>query len=265
MDGASIEKIGGLDIEIVRRGRGRPVLFLHPHIGFWGAERFVAELAKHGEAIAPAHPGFGRSALAKGMTTVDDLAYFYLDLLEQLDLRDVVLVGASLGGWIAAEIATKSCERLARLVMIGAVGVKLGEREKTDVVDIFATPRSRWEEVSFHDPAFGRRDYAALADDELQAMARNREATALFAWNPYMYDPKLLGRLRRIRIPTLFLWGASDRFAPAGYGRGYCSAIPGAAFEEIAAAGHFPHIEQPEATAARIAAFALGKHLEKQP
>ncbi len=265
MDGAKIEKIGGLDLEIVRRGRGRPVLFLHPHIGFWGAERFVAELAAHAEVIAPAHPGFGRSALGKGMTTVDDLSYFYLDLLEQLDLRDVVLVGASLGGWIAAEIATKTCERLARLVMMGAVGVKLGARDRTDVVDIFATPRSKWEEVSFHDPEHGRRDYSGLPDEELQAMARNREATALFGWNPYMYDPKLLGRLHRIRIPTLFLWGAADRFAPAGYGRGYCAAVPGATFEEIAAVGHFPHIEQPGAVAARIAAFALGKHLEKQP
>src|SRR5581483_9980297 len=133
MEGASIEsvieKIGGLDIEIVRRGRGRPVLFLHPHIGFWGAGRFVDAMAKHAEVIAPAHPGFGRSALAKGMTTVDDLSYFYLDLLEQLDLRDVVLVGASFGGWLAAAIATKTCERLARLVMLGAVGVKLAALE----------------------------------------------------------------------------------------------------------------------------------------
>jgi pimeloyl-ACP methyl ester carboxylesterase len=262
---SGIEKIAGLDIEIARRGRGRPVLFLHPHIGFWGAEPFIAALAKRAEVIAPSHPGFGRSALAKGMTTVDDLSYFYLDLVEQLDLRDAVLVGASFGGWIAAEIATKSCERLSRLVLIGAVGVKTGTREATDVVDIFATPRSRWEELSFHDPAFGRRDYAALPEEELAAMARNREATALFAWNPYMYDPKLLGRLHRIRIPTLFLWGASDRFAPAGYGRRYCDAVPGATFEEIANAGHFPHIEQPEATAARVAGFALAKHVEKRP
>jgi pimeloyl-ACP methyl ester carboxylesterase len=260
-----MERIAGLDIEIARRGRGRPVLFLHPHIGFWGAERFIEALAGHAEVIAPSHPGFGRSALAQGMTTVDDLSYFYLDLMEQLDLREVVLVGASLGGWIAAEIASKSCERLARLVMIGAVGVKLGARDATDVVDIFATPRARWEELSFHDPALGRRDYAALSDVELEAMARNREATALFAWNPYMYDPKLRGRLHRIRIPALFLWGASDRFAPPQYGRRYCEAVPDARFEEIASAGHFPHIEQPEATVRRIAEFALANQVEKQP
>jgi pimeloyl-ACP methyl ester carboxylesterase len=257
VQGPNIEKIAGVDIEVARRGQGRPLLFLHPHIGFWGAERFVDELAKQAQVIAPFHPGFGRSELPKGTTTVDDLAYFYLDLLEQLDLRDVTVVGASFGGWIAAEIATKSCERIARLVMIGAVGIKLGERDKTDVLDIFATPRSRWEEMSFHDPAFGRRDYESLPEEELAAMARNREATALFAWNPYMYDPKLRGRLHRIRIPTLFLWGASDRFAPAAYGRRYCGEIPGAKFEEIAAAGHFPHIEQPEATARRALAFAL--------
>lgn len=254
-----IEKIAGADIEIARCGQGRPLLFLHPHIGFWGAQPFIAELAKRAQVIAPAHPGFGRSELPKGTSTVDDLAYFYLDLLEALDLRDVVVVGASFGGWIAAEIATKSCERLARLVMIGAVGVKLGARDKTDVLDIFATPRSRWEELSFQDPAFGRREYESLPDEELAAMARNREATALFAWNPYMYDPKLLGRLHRIRIPTLFLWGAADRFAPADYGREYCRAIAGAKFEEIENAGHFPHIERPEATARRVAEFALAK------
>jgi pimeloyl-ACP methyl ester carboxylesterase len=255
----NIEKIAGLDIEIARRGRGRPLLFLHPHIGFWGAEGFIAELAKGAEVIAAAHPGFGRSELAKGMTTVDDLSYFYLDLLEQLDLRDVVVVGASFGGWIAAEIATKSCERIGRLAMLGALGVKLGTRDRTDVLDIFATPRSRWEELSFHDPAFGRRDYESLPEEELAAMARNREATALFAWNPYMYDPKLRGRLRRIRIPTLFLWGASDRFAPPDWGREYCRAIAGAKFEEIEQAGHFPHIEQPEATAKRVIEFAMQK------
>jgi pimeloyl-ACP methyl ester carboxylesterase len=186
------------------------------------------------------------------MSTVDDMSYLYLDLLEKLDLREVVVIGASFGGWLAAEIATKSTERLSRLVMIGAVGVKLGSREQSDVVDIFATPRSRWETLSFHDPKFARRDYEALSEDELTVIARNREATALFAWNPYMYNPKLVRRLHRIRLPVLFLWGGNDRFAPPEYGRSYCAAIPGARFELIAQAGHFPHIEQPEAVARRI-------------
>jgi pimeloyl-ACP methyl ester carboxylesterase len=255
----NIETIAGVGVEILRRGSGRPVLFLHPHIGFWGAEPFLAELAKGCQVIAPFHPGFGRSELPKGVSTVDDLSYFYLDLLDALDLRELTLVGSSFGGWIAAEIATKTCERVARLVMIGAVGVKVGARERSDVLDIFATPRSRWEELSFHDPAFGRRDYESLPEEELAAMARNREATALFAWNPYMYDPKLRGRLHRVRVPTLFLWGASDRFAPSDYGRAYCAEIPGARFEEVSRAGHFPHIEQPGETAMRVLEFAKEK------
>jgi pimeloyl-ACP methyl ester carboxylesterase len=162
------------------------------------------------------------------------------------------VVGASLGGWLAAEIATKTSERLSRLVMIGALGVKVGPRDQSDILDIFATPRGRWETLSFHDPKFAQRDYDAMSEDELAVVARNRESTALFAWNPYMYNPKLKARLHRIRVPVHFLWGASDRFAAPEYGRAYCGAIPGATFELVDEAGHFPHIEQPQAVARRI-------------
>src|ERR1700704_2025622 len=147
-EGPVTEKIAGANIEILRRGKGRPLLFLHPHIGMHGSQALIEALARHAQVIAPSHPGFGHSELPKGMATVDDMSYLYLDLLEKLDLREVVVIGASFGGWLAAEIATKSTERLSRLVMIGAVGVKLGSREQSDVVDIFATPRSRWETLS---------------------------------------------------------------------------------------------------------------------
>src|SRR6267154_2534726 len=250
-EGPVTEKIAGVNIEILRRGKGRPLLFLHPHIGMHGSQALIDALARHAQVIAPSHPGFGHSELPKGMASVDDMSYFYLDLIEQLDLRDLVIVGASFGGWIAAEIATKTCERLSRLVLIGAVGAKFGARDKSDIVDIFSTPRGRWEELSFRDPAVWLPDY------ELTAMARNREATALFAWHPYMYNPKLRARLHRIRIPTLFLWGAQDGFAPPAYGRSYCEGVPGAKFEEIADSGHFPHMEQPEAVARRVIEFGL--------
>jgi len=244
--------VNGASIELVRRGKGQPILFLHPHIGLHGSDALIARLAEHGEVIVPSHPGFGHSDLPKGMSTVDDMSYLYLDLLDELDLREVVVVGASLGGWLAAEIATKTTERIARLVMIGAVGVKLGARDKSDIVDIFATPRSRWEELTFRDVKFWQRDYEALSEDELTVIARNREATALFAWNPYMYNPKLKQRLHRIRVPVLFLWGEADRFAPPDYGRAYSALIPRARFETVSDAGHFPHIEQAERVARRI-------------
>src|SRR5436190_13227983 len=146
--------INGANIELVRRGKGRPILFLHPHIGLHGSDAFIAQLSEHGEVILPSHPGYGHSDLPPGISTVDDMSYLYLDLLDALNLRDVTVVGASLGGWLAAEIATKTTARISRLVLLGALGVKLGPRDKSDVVDIFATARGRWEELTFRDVKF---------------------------------------------------------------------------------------------------------------
>jgi pimeloyl-ACP methyl ester carboxylesterase len=205
--------------------------------------------------IAPTHPGFGRSELPRAMTTVDDLAYFYLDLMEALDLRDLVLAGISFGGWIAAEIAVKSTERISHLVLADAVGIKLGDREHRDIVDIFTTKQSEVDLLAYHDPGIAAVDHGSISDDEAQIMFRNREATALFAWSPYMYDPKLAGRLHRIRVPALVLWGASDRIALPDYGRAYSKLIAGARFELIEEAGHYPHLERPDLFARKIIDF----------
>src|SRR6266700_2186675 len=193
-EGPATEKIAGANIEILRRGKGRPVRFLHPNIGMHGSGRFIELLARKAQVIAPSHPGFGHSELPKGMASVDDMSYFYLDLIEELGLRDLVVVGASFGGWVAAEIATKTTERLSRLVLIGAVGAKFGARDKSDIVDIFATPRSRWEELSFRNPAVWLRDYESLPEEELTAMARCREAIAESGHFPHMEQPEAAAR-----------------------------------------------------------------------
>jgi pimeloyl-ACP methyl ester carboxylesterase len=252
----TLTEIAGVRLELIRRGQGRPLLFLHPAIGLRPTDPVLDELAQNFSVLAPSHPGFGKSELPRHITTVDDLAYFYLDLLEVLDLRDVTLAGVSFGGWIAAEIAIKSTERLSRLVLADAVGIKVGDREHPDIVDIFTTRQSEIDRLAFHDPAVGTVDHAKISDEDAATLFRNREATALFAWSPYMYDPKLASRLHRIRIPTLFLWGASDRIALPEYGLAYSRLIPGAQFELINEAGHYPHLERPEAFARRIADFA---------
>jgi pimeloyl-ACP methyl ester carboxylesterase len=248
--------VNGVTIEAVECGTGRPILFLHPGIGIDRAAPVLAELAKGGRVIAPSHPGFGTSQLPKGMTTVDDVSYFYLDLLEALDLHDVLVVGIGLGGWIAAEIAVKDSSRLSRLVMANAIGVKIGDRETRDIVDIWALMPDEFTKLAYFDPKAGERDYKNLPEAESLAAARNREAYARIAWSPYMHNPKLKSRLHRIQLPTLFLWGAADRILSEQYGRGYCGLIPGAKFETIEKAGHFPHIEQPEEFARRVLAFA---------
>ena len=251
--------VNGTRIDIIERGAGRPILFLHPENGIEPALPAIDELAKGARVIAPTHPGYGRSELPKGMRTVDDLSYFYLDLLDQLDLRDLAVVGVSLGAWLAAEIAVKSSTRFSRLIMANAVGVKVGDRETRDIADIFALTEKEFLDIAYCDPAAGVRDYKALPDAEVLAAARAREATARFAWNPFFHNPRLKSRLHRIRMPTLFLWGAYDRMLSESYGRAYCALIPGARFELIDRAGHFPHQEQPKVFAEKVLAFMRSK------
>ena len=248
--------VNGTRIDMIERGSGRPLLFLHPENGIEPALAAIEALAKGARVIAPTHPGFGRSELPKGMRTIDDLSYFYLDMLDQLDLRDLTVVGVSLGAWIAAEIAVKSTARFAELVMANAVGVKVGDRETRDIVDVFALTEKEFIDIAYCDAAVGTRDYKALPDADVLAAARAREATARFAWNPYFHNPRLKTRLHRVRVPTQFLWGTHDRMLSEAYGRAYCAMIPGARFEMIERAGHFPHQEQPKVFAEKVLTFA---------
>jgi len=257
--------IEGARIDLIERGKGRPVLFLHAENGIEPAAEAIEEFAKSARVIAPTHPGFGRSELPKGMHTVDDLSYFYLDLLDQLDLRDVTLVGVAFGAWIAAEIAVKSTARFSRLVMANAVGIKVGDRETRDIADVFALTEAEYLEIAYCDSNAARRDYKSLPPAEVVAAARAREATARFAWSPYFHNPRLKSRLHRIRIPTLFLWGAHDRMVSEAYGRAYCAMVPGARFETIERAGHFPHQEQPRIFVEKVLQYMESKLVPGSP
>jgi pimeloyl-ACP methyl ester carboxylesterase len=248
--------VNGIRIELIDRGQGNPLLFLHPGIGLDPDAAVIERLASCMRVLAPTHPGFGASEAPRSFDHIDDLAYFYLDFLDQLDLADVVLVGVSFGGWIAAEMAIKSTARISHLVLGNPVGIKVGSREDRDIADIFAINEADFLELAYCNPDAGKRDYKAMPDAAVRHAARNREATARYAWSPYMHDPKLRGRLHRIRIPTLFLWGMRDRVLREDYGKAYCEAIPGARFERIEHAGHFPHVEQAGEFAEKIFAFA---------
>jgi pimeloyl-ACP methyl ester carboxylesterase len=255
--GAAFIEVRGIRLEIIDRGKGQPLLFLHPGIGIDPAAPVLDRLAKGMRLIAPSHPGFGRSDLPPSFTTVDDLAYFYLDLLDALDLRDTIMVGVSLGAWIAAEIAVKSTARIARLVLADAVGIRVSDDpEVSDIADIFAMPEKDFIALAYHDPDKGARD-PSWPDEKLVAQARNLESTARFAWGPYMHNPKLKGRLHRVDVPTLLLWGAQDRIVTPAYGRAFAAAIPDTSFALINQAGHFPHLEQPEEFAKKVLSFAM--------
>ncbi len=249
--------IAGIPLEIAETGNGRPLLFLHgghPSGRLDPQARILEALGESFRIVAPTHPGFGAAAPSQ-LTTIDDLAYLYLDLLEAMNLRNVVLAGASLGGWIAAEMAVKATERISQLVLIDAVGIKPGDRETRDIADIYAITDKQLAEIAYADPGKMARNPGSLPEDELILMARSREATGRYAWTPYMHDPKLKGRLHRIHVPTLVLWGEADRIVKPDYGRAYADAIPGARFVGVESAGHFPHLEQPNAVAHLILDF----------
>jgi pimeloyl-ACP methyl ester carboxylesterase len=247
--------ISGIRIELFEQGHGRPLLFLHPAIGSAGSAAVLERLAARARVLAPVHPGFGRSEAPKSFDSIDDLAYFYLDFCDALALEKLAVVGVSFGGWLAAEMAIKSTARMSHLVLANPVGIKLGGREQRDIADIFAVTEEEFLALAYCDPAVGKHDYKAMPEADVLAASRNREATARYAWSPYMHDPKLKGRLHRIRMPTLVLWGMSDRVLAESYGRAYCAAIPGARFAAIERAGHFPHAEQPQLFADAVLAF----------
>ena len=247
--------VGGVELEMVRRGAGRPLLLLHGMQNVDPRAPFLDQLGRHAEVIAPSHPGFGRSARPAGFETVYDLVHLYLDVLDALPYDKVTLLGLSFGGWLAAEVAVKCGHRLERLVLVDALGIKISDRETPDILDVFNTAPPEVQRRSWHDPATWTPDLDTLSDDELVIRARNWDALCLYGWNPYMYNPQLKRWLRRIAVPTLVVWGASDGIVKPSYGRAYSQLIPGSRFELIERAGHHPEIEQARAFGDTVVKF----------
>jgi pimeloyl-ACP methyl ester carboxylesterase len=247
--------VAGTTLELVERGQGRPLLFLHAGEGLAPERWWLELLSRRYRVIAAWHPGYGNSPLIDGTGSVDDLAYLYLDLAAELHLDDAVLVGACFGGWVAAEIMVRSTARFSHLVLVDPVGIKVRGREERDITDMHALPRVEYLKLAWADPAKGDVDFTQLSESELAAIVRAREAFALYGWKPYMHNPRLKRWLHRIDRPTLLLWGAEDRIVTPAYGEGWRQAIPGARLEIIPQAGHFPHWEQPEAFVERVSAF----------
>lgn len=251
-------RVNGIELEVLRRGPsgagGPPVLLLHGMDTVHPAAPFLDLLGRHAEIIAPSSPGFGNTARPPDFDTIYDLVHLYLAVIDELPYDKLVLMGLSFGGWLAAEIAVACSHKLSKLVLADPVGIKIGDRESRDIADVFNLSPAEVRRRSWHDPAKAP-DYDAMSDAELIIHARNREALCLYAWHPCLYNPQLKQWLGRIRVPTLLLWGDSDRIVTPEYGRAYGSLIPGSRCEVIEQAGHHPEIEQPERFVERLAAF----------
>ena len=247
-------RAGDIDLEVLRRGSGRTILLVHGVNQVSPDAPFLDLLAAHGKIIAPSSPGFGNSPRPEDFDTVYDLTHLYLALLDQLPYEKVTLMGFSFGGWLAAEVAVASCHRIANLILVDPVGIKIGGREERDILDVFNTHPAEVTRKSWADPTKAP-DYDAMTDEELVIHAKNWEALCLYAWHPYMYNPQLKQWLGRISVPTLVLWGDRDGIVTPDYGRAYAELIRGAEFKLIENAGHHPQDEQPEAFVRAVMGF----------
>jgi pimeloyl-ACP methyl ester carboxylesterase len=244
--------VSGVEVTVDEQGSGRPVLVLHGGGGPFTVANISAHLAPSRQVLTPTHPGWNGTARPEWLTGVDDLAMLYLRLLKQRGLRDVAVVGSSMGGWIAAEMAVRDLgDIIGGLVLVDMVGVEVpGET----IVDFFSlTPRGIAEH-SYHQPDKFFVDPATLPPERV-ALQRGNIATLKAIAGTRMADPKLLRRLGEVEVPALVLWGESDRIATPGYGRALAAALPKGRFEVVKGAGHLPQFEQPEAIFAAIDGF----------
>jgi pimeloyl-ACP methyl ester carboxylesterase len=249
-------ELDGGRVHLLRGGTGEPVLFLHAAGGAGTWLPFHEMLAARGfEVIAPDHPGFGKSDEFPEVEAIDDLVFHYLDVLDALGLDRPHVVGASFGGWIAAELALYLPQRVASLTLLSAAGLRLPEHP---VTDLFLLPPARLPATLFHNPPPPAPVPPPGTPPDLDAViAAYREATALarFSWVPFFSDPKLDRRLRRITAPTLVVAPSDDRVIPVEHARRYAERIPNATYTEVPDCGHAMYFERPAEFTARVAAF----------
>ena len=242
--------VRGTRVHLLTEGEGPPLLFLHG-AGGGGWLPGHARLAERFRVYAPTHPGFGQSDNREDWDTLDDYVYHYLDLLDVLGLERVHLLGASMGGWMAAELAVGHSHRLRSLVLLNAAGLWVDE---APMADLFLLPQETLTQLMWHDPS--QAPAAPPATPEaMVAQARAKTTVARLAWNPYFHNPKLPPRLARVTAPTLIVWGASDRLIPLAHGQRYQQLIPEAELAVIPECGHSVLREQPERGARVIMDF----------
>jgi pimeloyl-ACP methyl ester carboxylesterase len=251
-------------VQVRRGGTGAPVVYLHSATGEGEGLLLLDLLAERFDVVAPMFPGFGESEGIEQVDDMEDATFHLLDVLDRLDLEAPALVGASLGGWMAAELATRYPERVSSLVLVNPAGLSIPGAE---IKDIFG--RNPWELSSdlFADQAhpmaqmmnaMEHLDPDVLTFEMVKPMYQTLAATARLGWDPYLHNPKLRKRLHRVTAPTLVVRGAHDTLIPAAHAAAYAEEIPGARLVEIADAAHLAMIERPDEVAEQIAGFVTG-------
>jgi pimeloyl-ACP methyl ester carboxylesterase len=248
--GSDIE-VRGSKLRLHRGGRGEPLLYLHGEDGGPPALELARLLAERLDVWLPEHPGFGASPTPLWLDTIHDLAYFYLDFLEASGLPPVHLVGHSLGGWIALEIAVRNPGRLKSLTLVGSAGIHVKGVPKGD---FFMRPPEVVFRSLFADEHIADEVLARPSTPEAENLQiKNRYAIARVAWHPPFFDPHLAKWLHRVTAPAHVVWGDTDRMFPIEYAHEFQRLIPHARLTVLGRCGHMPHLERPRELAQSIA------------
>jgi pimeloyl-ACP methyl ester carboxylesterase len=245
----------GATIPMKRAGAGPAMLVLH---GAGGSPRFLPamqKLAERFEVFIPQAPGFGGTEVPDWLESIADVANFYREFLDMFDLRHIHLVGLSLGGWTAAELAIRDASRLASLTLMDAPGIVAPGIPPRDPA------RENDEQVTsdtYFDPKLAADARARVAAGSEAVHQANRRLVQKLAGQHRYHDAQLQVSLSRISIPTHVIWGANDKLFPPVYGETWQKAIAGARLTLIPRSGHLPIQEQPELFAQAVGDFCAG-------
>lgn len=258
-------------IQVFRGGSGPPLVYLHS-AGGETVLAFLEDLAQDHDVVVPVFPGFGESEGLEHIDTMEDAVFHLLDLWELLRLDDPAqdpptVVGVSLGGWMALELLTRYPDKASRLVLVNPVGIHLDDAPYSE---LFGRPPNELAEMLFTDQSHpiaatmhAMGDFAGDVgrDTEIPLemvlpMWRAISATAKVGWDPYLHNPKLRARLRRVTVPTLVVAGADDGLVPTAVPETYAAELPDARLEVWDDAAHWLQVEHPERIAALVREFA---------
>jgi len=250
----SFVELDGCKVHLRRGGKGKPLLFLHGASGAPVIMPFMEKLAERFDVLVPEHPGYGQSSEPEWLENIHDVAYFYLDFLKQLDLKDVTLVGSSMGGWMAMEIAVRSTARLKSVVLVSPAGLAA---PGVKPADIFLMPPDEVVKGLFFDQKLAAARLAIPETPEsIDAGLKNRHTTARLAWEPRLHDPFLPKWLHRIDVPVKIIWGEQDRILPVAFLNEYKRLLPKAEIDVFKDCGHLPHGEKADQFCESVIRFA---------
>ena len=250
--------VAGTEVQMFSGGSGPPILFLHGAGGNRGWQPFHQALAGNNTVYAPSQPGFNGTERPDWVTTIADMAHFNQQLVQQLGLDQYVLMGHSMGGWIAAEMAAMSPSSLKGLVLIDAVGIR---PKVSDITEIFMVSAETRAGYRFHDPsqvADIEELTREMTPDETLVDFSNREMASRLLWKPYMHNPSLPHYLAAVKTSTLVLWGRQDAIVPLECGELYNHALSNSKLAVIDQCGHSPQVEKPQEFLNQVTGFLTG-------